>query len=390
MTCMWSMRCNGGRKFLVGLAVMTGLLVGCESETPPAPPAPATKTQAPEAAVTAPKAVLPTRTPGAHTGTFIDREEPSDLRLVTYNVDWNSIFVDVNANRAEKFARVINTLNPDILALQEIGAAPGNPTGAKAKKRTAEDVVNLLNQIVPLGPGATWHAFQGKDCVTASKYPLKMTAEHLVPAGDSDLAMALVDLPDDKFGMDFYVLNNHYKCCDAEKNDPRRQRQSDALVHWIHDARTPGDNVDLPTGTAIAIVGDLNIVGSFQPVQTLISGDITNEATYGPDFAPDWDDSPLVDAHPLHNVAGPDDWTWRDDTGQFAPGRLDYVIYTGSVLEAVKKFALDTTTISDADLAGAGLQKFDASFDNEGKNYDHLPLVVDFRAAAGAAHVPGD
>jgi endonuclease/exonuclease/phosphatase family metal-dependent hydrolase len=334
--------------------------------------------------------VLPTRTPGAHTGTFIDREEPSDLRLVDYNVDWNSIFVDVDAPQAAKFARLINTLNPDILTMQEIGAAPGKREGAAAKKRTAEEVVKLLNQIIPLGGGATWHAFQGKDCVTASRYPLKLTAEKLIPAGDSDLAAALVDLPDQSFGMDFYILNNHYKCCDAEKNDPRRQKQSDALVRWIRDARTPGDNINLPDGTAIAVVGDLNIVGSFQPVETLLSGDVTDEASYGPDFAPDWDDSPLADAHPLHNVVGPDDWTWRNDTGQYQPGRLDYILFTDSVLEAVKKFALDTTTMSESDLAASGLQKFDVTSDDVGQVYDHLPLVVDFRATAGATNVPGD
>ena len=101
-------------------------------------------------------------------------------------------------------------------------------------------------------------------------------------------------------------------------------------------------------------------------------------------------DSPLADAHPLHNVVGPDDWTWRNDTGQYKPGRLDYILFTDSVLEAAKKFALDTTSMSEADLTASGLQKFDASADDVGQDYDHLPLVVDFRATAGATHVPGD
>jgi endonuclease/exonuclease/phosphatase family metal-dependent hydrolase len=385
--------CGDWRKCFVGLAVLAGLFAGCERETPPAPSTPpAPKAAAPAAAASAPAPalVLPKRTPGARTGTFVDREEPSDLRLVDYNVDWNTIFVEVDAPQATKFARLVNTLNPDILTMQEIGSAPGKREGEAAKKRTAEDVVKVLNQIIPLGGGATWHAFQGKDCVTASRYPLKLTAEKLIPAGDGELAAALVDLPDQTYGMDFYILNNHYKCCDPEKNDPRRQKQSDALVRWIRDARTSGDNIDLPDGTAFAVVGDLNIVGSFQPVQTLLTGDVIDEAKYGPDYVPDWDDSPLADAHPLHNVVGPDDWTWRNDTGQFQPGRLDYILFTDSVFEAVKKFALDTTTMSEGDLAAAGLQKFDVTADEEGKNYDHLPLVVDFRAAAGAAHVPGD
>ena len=60
--------------------------------------------------------------------------------------------------------------------------------------------------------------------------------------------MCLVDLPDDRFSNDLYVMNNHYKCCGGF--DARRQEQSDALVNWQRDARTPGGFITLPAGTA--------------------------------------------------------------------------------------------------------------------------------------------
>ncbi len=369
------------REIVAGLSLAALVLTGCERSQPPPQPA------APEAPATAPVAekVLPARPLGVRTGTFIDREQETDLRVATYNIEWNSIFPDVNEPRAAKFARVIPVLNPDILALQEIGANPGDRDRPGSRKRTADDVLKLMSQIAPLPNDGTWHVFQGGDNVIVSKFPLKMTATRTEPPGQRDLAMALVDLPDAGFKFDVYVLANHFKCCDAEKNDPLRQQQADAIVSWLRDARTPGGGIDLPAGTAIVALGDLNIVGAFQPVQTLLDGDIIDEGKYGSDFKLDWDNTSLADAHPLRNMAGPEDFTWRDDTSKFAPGRLDYIIFTDSVLDPVKKFVLDTTGMSPEDLAAAGLEKLDTAKDDEGKRCDHLPVVVDFRAPAGAS-----
>ena len=81
----------------------------------------------------------------------------------------------------------------------------------------------------------------------------------------------------------------------------------------------------------MAVVGDFNIVEGLDPLNTLIDGNIFDQSTYGADSPPDWDGSSSLDARPLHNIVGPDDYTWRNDSSQFDPGRLDYVIYTDSV-----------------------------------------------------------
>jgi len=301
----------------------------------------------------------------AETGTFIDRELSTDLRVVSYNPLFDTIFPQIDPTQADKFERIVTALDPDILNLQEIN-------------RSAADVVELLNRIAPPASGS-WHAHQGRDNVIASKYPLSMTETNTSPAGQRGQAIALVDLPDEQFGADFYFMNNHYRCCGGESRDHSRQLQSDAIVNWLRDARSPGGHVHLSPGTPFAVVGDLNIVGGPQPLDTLIDGNIINETRYGLDSAPDWDGSNLTDAHPVHNGTLPEDYTWRDDNQIFDPGRLDYVIYTDSALDVGSQFVLNTVAMSAAELATTGLQTFDVTLDAVGATYDHLPLVVDFR-----------
>ena len=325
-----------------------------------------------EIKLTARMKVLATQPAGGPTGLFIDRQSPGDLRVVSYNVNWDKIFPETDAGAAEKFQRVIKALDPDILNLQEI------------RQNDAGAVVALMNAIDPRPAGRTWHAHKGATNVIVSRFPLKQTADRTAPSASPlrDPACALVDLPDHRFAVDVYVLNSHFKCCGGTENDPKRQKQADALVNWIRDGRTAGGEFDLPAGTPILIVGDLNLVGGPQPLATLLTGDIINEDTYGEDFAPDWDDSELTDAHPLHNAVGPDDYTWRNDDDRWDPGRLDYIIYTDNVLEEVHGFVLNTTTMTDEELARARLEKFDVTLDLVGRHFDHLPVVVDFRLTA--------
>ncbi|MCK4342039.1 MAG: endonuclease/exonuclease/phosphatase family protein, partial [Phycisphaerae bacterium] len=375
------------KRLFASLGVLVLLLASCESK-PAAPPPAEPKTETPTAAKTAEPVSEPEPLPEPESaqltkGFSVAHHEDADLRLVSYNILWNHIFEDVSPSNAAKFARLITALDPDILALQEIGVHPRDRNKPGVKSRTAEEVRAVMNEIAPLPDGASWHAFQGYDNVIVSKYPLKETRTSTIPKGQRDLAIALVDLPDEDFNIDFYVLNNHYKCCNGEKNDPKRQQQSDAIVSWLRDARTPGGEIDLPAGTAFAVVGDLNIVGSFQPVQTLIEGDIIDEEHYGKDFPLDWDDTSLVDPHPRHNIAGPDDYTWRNDHSDYEPGRIDFIIYTDSVLAAVQTFVLNTTTMSNEDLRAAGLQRRDICADTRYEDFDHLPLVADFRVVAG-------
>jgi hypothetical protein len=296
------------------------------------------------------------------TGTFIDRQLASDLRVVSYNIYFDSIFPNPNRTTDEKFARVIKALDPDILNLQEIYS--GSTTA----------VQNLLNTIRPLPNDASWYVRKGTDNVIASKYPFQT-----ISAMGGGEVIGLVNLPDEQYPRDFFFSNNHYACCGGVGNDPARQNQSDDIMRWFRDYRSLGGVYDLPQGTPFAIVGDLNIVGGPGPLDTLITGNISNETAFGSDFLPDWDDSHLTDAHPYHNGSLAEDYTWRDDLQNFDPGRLDYIIYSDSALDVGNKFILNTVAMSAAELEATGLQQFDIVLDNIPAMYDHLPLVVDFR-----------
>lgn len=314
----------------------------------------------------------------AQTGTFIDRLLPTDLRMVSYNVLWDSIFPDRDVTKAAKFSRVLNALNPDILNLQEIGLTFESGWTAK----TATDTRNLLNSIAPLPEGASWNVFKGSDSVIASKYPLSMTRSTTTPLGDKSQAIAMVNLPDSQYPTDFYIMNEHFKCCGSgtSSEDLQRQKQSDSIVNWLRDARTPGGSINIPAGTPFAVVGDLNTVtGSTIPLNTLITGNITDEATYGSDSPPDWDGTSLTDATPVHNATGSTTYTWRDDTGPYDPIRFDYIIYSDSALDVGRKFVLNTVAMTSGQRTATGLQQFDTAQGNSSINFDHLPVVVDFR-----------
>lgn len=302
------------------------------------------------------------------TNTFLDRDDASDLRVATYNVFNDSIFFE----RPTKFARMAAAIDADVWAFQEMYS------------HTPAQVKTLMDTVQPLGTPNGWYISKNNfnEHTIASKYPLSMAASNTTPAGYRAVAMALIDLPAATFGSaDLYMMNAHYRCCGDEFNDPERQKQSDAFVNWMRDARTPGGSINLPAGTAMMVLGDLNIVGGPQPLTTLLDGNIQNNALYGVDSAPDWDGSLNAQVMARHNQTGSDLWTWRDDTMIYDPGRLDYITYTDSVLELRKSFVLNTVTMTPADRAAAGLQTYDSIYDNVGSVYDHLPVIADFTVA---------
>lgn len=322
--------------------------------------------------------IAPAMRVNAQTGTFVDKDAPSDIRLLNFNVNWDSIFPDNDPqnhpfreyNTRDAFIRIVTAVHPDIVCLQEINDA-----------RDPQQIAMLLDQIVPLAGGATWKAHNGSDNVIASRYNLSMLRTDTSPTTNRSQAMALVDLPDAFYARDLYLMNAHFKASGGSSNIARRQQHADAIVNWIRDIRMPGGLINLPTNTPLMVLGDLNVYDTdpAHHLVTLISGDIVDESTYGADIAPDWDATTLADAMPLHNAIGPASYTWRDDTGGFNPGALDRVLYTDSAMSIGRHFVLNTTTMSTADLAATGLQANDVALDIDTGLFDHFPIVVDLR-----------
>lgn len=298
----------------------------------------------------------------------IDKQDPAHVRLVSYNMLWGGII-----RRPEYYNRILRALRPDVICFQEVGHSwrESDPPDVLVN---AETVGARLDEILPLGDGQRWHLHSHRSSVIASRWPLTMRADDVPFATGVGQAMALVDLPDDRYPADLYVICAHYKCCGSldSEEDRQRQIQSDGNVAWLRELREPGGQATLPPRTPFVICGDLNLVGGHQILDTLVTGNIIDEARFGPDSPPDWDDSPLCDLRPLHN-SGPAAYTWRDDEAAFTPGRLDAIIYSDRVMRAAHSFILNTRDMAPEDLTRHNLHRDDGP-----KASDHLPLVLDF------------
>ena len=302
----------------------------------------------------------------------------SDVRVMSWNVKRNSILPPAGV-RHESFARIVQALDPDIIALQEVLSPDIDAT-----------LTRLMNLYIPLEDGKSWHVHSVSDNALISRYPMRwqdgeLAVPHPIPQwGLPDFhfgfASALVDLPK-RFGdTDLLVLAMHNKSGGDEMHVRMRQIQSDAMVRWLRDLRTSAQEHTVADSTPIVILGDMNVVpqASMQPYETLLIGDIADEETFGPDFRIDWDGTGLIDAKPSHNGKGQEYYTWRNDDLHFEPSALDRILFTDSVTTIRQRFVLNTMTMSPNDLANLGLQESDVLYDGNPNYYDHLPLVVDF------------
>lgn len=303
---------------------------------------------------------------------------PTAIRVMSWNVKRNSILPPHGA-RHESFARIIRALDPDIIALQEV-IGPD----------VAAQLVQLMNDTTPLADGASWDVHTVSDNALLSRYPMqRKSGERVVkypipmwglPDFHFGFASVLVDLPGRFGGKNLLLVAMHNKSGADDAHVRMRQEQSDSTVRWLREHRTVAD------GTPIVILGDLNVVpdASQRPLETLLSGDIADEQTFGPDTTIDWDGTDMADARPSHNGRDREFYTWRVDGLPFPPSALDRIIYTDSVMSVRRRFVLNTTTLSPDELAQLGLQEFDSLYNGKPGNFDHLPLVADFEIGVTA------
>ncbi len=285
----------------------------------------------------------------------VERRDPNDIRVVTWNVLFDGLF-----KRPAPFIRVLRALDPDVICFQEIWAHSA---------QQAADQVSLAL------PDSRWYGASNGEGHIVSRYPPLLERS----IDESGNYWALIDLPDDRYGVDLSVVSAHPPCCDKELE---RQRELDGIAAWLRELQAPGGTLetpneppleyDLPAGTPIVVAGDMNLVGGAGQVLTLTDGAIRYEETYGPSHAADWDGTPLADAWP--RVTGTSDvYTWRDARSSFSPGKLDYIVYSDSVLELTNAFSLETVMLSAEELVRYGLRPADTLLAS-----DHLPVVADF------------
>ena len=279
----------------------------------------------------------------------LEKNEMEHLRILSYNVRQNGLF---DSERQARFERIIKALEPDIMGFQE--AYDDNDTN---------DVNDIEALFEDWFPGVNWHvSSEWNGNFVVSRYPILHQGNH------SWKSMGVLLDTEEDLGTPLFFINSHFSCCDANDN---RQEQVDELMSFVRDLKNGLGPFTLEYGTPIVHVGDFNLVGYRQQLTTLTDGDIVDEASYGIDFLPDWDDSPLTDlfSRQTHIRMG---YTWRNDNSEYNPGKLDYILYTDSVLEPVKHFVLNTLAMSEEDLSFYNLNSEDTK-----KASDHLPRVMD-------------
>lgn len=273
-----------------------------------------------------------------------NKERETDLRVATQNAHNDGLY---DGTLQPKFRRLYQATQPQIINVQEVY----NHTATE----TRDLIVSWL--------GGTWFAADVNDCQTISRYPI----DGIWPI-DGNLAVLLDTSA--ALGKKTLIINCHLPCCTDESG---RQQEVDHILEFLRDAMyEPGGVLDVPGGTAILAVGDMNFVGLAQSLESLVTGNIVDEAIYGDDFAPDWDGTAfldLVSRQTEKRMA----YTWRSDSSTFWPGRLDFMIHNDSAIAVGNHYVVYTREMSADSLAAHGLQAADSDAS------DHLLQVADFR-----------
>ncbi len=295
----------------------------------------------------------------------IKKQNPSLLRILTYNTErifQNNVQIDgiFDQDRIPRFEKIFKAIEPDIIGLVEIYG------------HTSQETATQISSFISPAPSSQWYnAKAGYDLVLLSKFPI--TGSYSISNFTDNMKNGafLLNLRP-KYESDLLVILAHPKCCSGNENETRRQAQVDAIMQFIREAKQPGGDLTINTNIPIIIMGDMNFVGSARQRQTILTGDIFENNYYGTDFNPDWDTTSFEDAKP-YTTNLPMTFTSYNETGDYCPGRLDYIFYSGSVLELKNSYALFTMEMPNDTLVQYSLAYNDVSLVS-----DHLPIVADF------------
>ncbi len=281
----------------------------------------------------------PADAPGAGLADVLLPAKPAGaVRLVSWNVERSAPTKDPQA-----FRRILQVLEPDVLQVQEWD------TGS------ADDVGNWMTQWV--SSQVQWNVVKadgdlnsGGGVAIISPFPLekKLMSPPLGGAGGSPVRFVSASVMTPIGAM--LVGSTHLKCC-GHLDSPEDQRR-------LAEAQTINKSFLFSQAPALRVItGDMNLVGSRPPLDALAAG-------------LDADGSDLAVA-PTPVLGDRATVTWGRSGDPFAPGRLDYILYSDASLRIVNSFVLDTRRLSGESLARLGLDRTDSDAS------DHMPLVID-------------
>jgi len=266
-------------------------------------------------------------------------------RVVSWNVEFGGIL-----DHPEPFVRIVRALKPHVVLLQEL--EPG---------QSASDIEAVLNRGVPgdwtvdLGPvggtlrtavatrlrGVDMPVIDGLKRIDSPKRGVRAAGVRVMVPGAGEVAM----------------LSLHLKCCGVAEGPEDMTRIAEVLaVRRALAAANATRGLD-----GVLIGGDLNLVGSRIPLELLIED---GEADLG-------GQGNLVIVDPIRPSGGGFQ-TWEKDGQRYTPGRLDWIVLSGSTLQTVNAFIFATEELPASVLELHGLNADDAA-----RAADHLPVVVD-------------
>jgi exonuclease III len=262
--------------------------------------------------------------------------------------------------------RILRAIDADILMLDEWG-----------RRKSAREFEQWLSEM-DAGERAQWHvvvddAFQGT--AVAARGQVHSAFSHVAYPADGLEAIVAPFAPDARAMVRAFLQEGvgttgvlatvggrrilsapvDMTCCGGQEssNDAERRLEAQAIATAARRALA-GAKAD-----AVFIGGDLNLVGSRDPLDVLL----------GDGLDPDGSSLRVADALTLD---GRSNMTER--AYSFTDGHLDWLLYSDSSLIQVGGFVLDTATLSPYWLAQHHLLANDSE-----KASDHLPVVADFR-----------
>ena len=287
------------------------------------------------------------------------RDSRTSFRVAVWNVGG---MLPVTADSID---RVIRAIDPDVLILDELWPAL-TAEGIKARLPSSGRASSAPWAVALGSRGAERGAVAARGRVeTVMSYvpypPEGLDAMHGNDAGDRiwtaddgiGAAVVVVRLGSRRL----IVVPVDLTCCGPPEsgNEALRILEADAINAATR--RTLRGGAD-----GVLVGGDFNLVGTGTPLNVMAHRlDLDNTAL------------DPVDALRLNGLSK-DTWRQRGGGGRFPPGRLDWLLHSGSTLEVIRSFVFDT-----ADLSPSWLTFHKLKADDSAAASDHLPIVADFR-----------
>ena len=272
---------------------------------------------------------------------------PGALRVMNWNVERGAFI-----HSPEPFISTFSAINPDVVLIQELrDTQTAAMVDAWFEAHVSRDDTNPDEWSVITGDG-------GGDlrCAIASRLPLdsfdplRMVTFPDRPDRQLRIAAGVIKCDD----RNILLISTHLKCCgSAGSREDETRLLEVALLREALDAA----NFDF-TLDGLIIAGDLNLVGSRDPLDNLAAG--------GDLDGGDLQITELMQLDRLSNA------TWHDADQPFVPGRLDWLLYSDSTMTMPVGFVFDSRDLSPETRAAHRMGP-DATIAAS----DHFPLVAD-------------